>query len=131
MKTRPLPPEKARIYWEKAERFSHSARAALEARHWDPAVSAAVHAGINALDALCIARLGRRSASDAHDDAVDLLDEMSTLPAPARDEIAKHVRALLAVKHLAEYASRLCEESDARQALKHAERVLVRIREWL
>lgn len=120
-----------RIYWEKSQRFAGSARAATEAGQWDPAVSAAVHAAINGLDALSIARLGRRSSSDSHEDAVDLLDEMKSDPAAVRVEIAKHFRALVEVKHLAEYEARLCEANDGHQAMKHMERALVQIQSLL
>lgn len=127
MKDRPFAPEKVRVYWEKSQRFAASARAAAEAGLWDPAVSAAVHAAINAIDALSMARLGRRSSSDSHEDAVDLLDEMKSDPEPTRADIAKHFRALLMVKHLAEYEARLCEANDGRQAIKHVDRALAQI----
>lgn len=131
MKNRSLGPEKVRVYWEKSQRFAASARAADEAGQWDPAVSAAVHAVINGLDALSIARLGRRSTSDSHGDAVDLLDDMKDDPAAMRAEIGKHFRALVEVKHVAEYEARLCEASDGHQAIKHMDRALAQIQTLL
>ena len=131
MKGRALGPEKVRVYWEKSQRFAASAHAAARAGHWDPAVSAAVHAAINGVDALSIARLGRRSSSDSHADAVDLLDAMESDPAATRAEIAKHFRALLAVKHLAEYEARLCDANDGNRAVRHMDRALDQVEKLL
>lgn len=131
MTNRTFAPEKVRVYREKSQRFAAAARAAAEAGQWDPAVSAAVHAVINGLDALSSARLGRRSSSDSHGDAVDLLDDMKSDPAAVRAEIAKHFRALVTVKHLAEYEARLCEANDCHQAIKHMERALAQIESLL
>lgn len=128
MKTRRLDPAKASVFLQKAERFAAASRAAQASSHWDPAVSLAVHAGISAFDALCVSRLGRRAAADAHEEAVDLLGEIRNLAGHERRSIAQHLKALLAVKHLAEYEDRLCDERDAANAVLQMGRLLERVR---
>ena len=129
MKTRGLPPEKARIYEEKSRRYEAAARSAHGEGNWDPAVSAAVHAVINAVDAVCIASLGERAAADDHEAAVELLLKVPTLAAEKRTQAAKHFKALLALKHAAEYEDRLCDEKEAKRALQSLERALGALRE--
>ena len=53
-----------------------------------------------------------------------LLQQMPNLPGGDRDHLEKHLRALLEVKNLAEYESRLLAEADAKRALDHMRRVL-------
>jgi hypothetical protein len=128
LRTRGLPSEKARVYAEKARRYEAAAHAAYEGGNWDPAVSAAVHAVINAVDAACVSALGHRAAADDHEAAVGLLLQVSTLEPAKRGLAAKHFKALLALKHAAEYEDRLCEESEARRALQSLGRALAALR---
>lgn len=123
MKTRDLPPGKARVYAEKARRFEAAALAAWEQAAWDAVVSAAVHAAISAVDARCIGDLGKRAASDDHETAVALLLQVPGLGEEERLQAAKHFKALLALKHGAEYEDRLCEEGEARRAVRSLERL--------
>lgn len=116
------------MYAEKARRYEAAARSAFEQANWDPAVSAAVHAVINAVDAACVQALGKRAAADDHEAAVELLLQVPTLTADARRQAAKHFKALLALKHAAEYEDRLCEEAEARRALQSLERGLAALR---
>lgn len=129
MRNRGLDPAKAAVYWAKAERFAAAARDAQSASRWDPAVSAAVHAGINAFDALCVRRLSRRAATERHDEAVHLLDEIRMLTTPDRESIARHFKSLLAAKHLEEYEDRLCDEREAKNAVTQMDRLLRLVRD--
>lgn len=126
-----MAPAKARTYAEKARRFASLARFGVERREWDPAISNAVHAAISGLDALCIVRLRRRSASDDHDDAASLLLSIRDLPRKELEAVARHFRSLMRLKFLAEYEDRLCDEADARRALQHLDRLLPPIFGWL
>lgn len=103
---------------EKARRYEAAARSAYAGGNWDPAVSAAVHAAINAVDAACILGLGERAAADDHEAAVDLLLQLADIDAAGRGQAAKHFKGLLALKHAAEYEDRLCTEPEARRALQ-------------
>jgi hypothetical protein len=119
-----LPPEKARVYEQKSMRYAAAARTAYQQGHWDPAVSAAVHAVLSAVDAACILGLGQRAADEDHGAAVELLLKAPQLEATKRQLAAKHFKALLALKHAAEYEDRLCEEGEARRALQSLDRAL-------
>lgn len=130
MKTRPLDPARARVYVEKARRFADAADLGMRHGQWDPAVSAASHALISAVDAVCVRRLGRRSASDDHAEAAALLGEVPGLPADQRRTVVKHLTAVLALKHGAEYEDRLVEEAEARRAMQALARALPVLLRW-
>jgi hypothetical protein len=63
------------------------------------AAASAVLAGIAASDAACCASLGRRSRSQDHRDAADLLRQIE----PGGDGIAKQFGRLIALKDAAQY----------------------------
>lgn len=123
-KTSAAPSAKAKVYWEKAQRYARAARANAAAGENDPAVSNAVHAVINVADALCIQYLGKRSASGAHGDALRLLGTATDLDAGVREQVGKRLGALLSVKHLAEYEDELVGDADVAEALKDMERAI-------
>ncbi len=119
--------ETARIqaanYLKKAEGHLAQALEASAAGRWDTAVLLAVHAGISAADAACVAEHGVRSISQIHMDQVRLIRQLFP-----RDEEAKkasnHLAALLDRKNTVEYEGRLCRAHDAEAATKHAERLV-------
>ena len=86
------------------------------------AVSNAVLAGIAAADAICCRTLGVRSASSEHGDAGHLLTET---PGSGQDA-ARHLRRLLAAKHMAQYDDRNPTIAETKQALRNM-RALLRI----
>ncbi|HEX2038858.1 MAG TPA: HEPN domain-containing protein [Acidimicrobiales bacterium] len=117
----------ARQYLAKAEEFLTVAEECVVAGYHIAATGNAVHAAINAADAVCGIRMGQRSAGQAHDETLDLLREAG------RDgvELAKHLARLLPLKTRAEYepddvpkgvASKAVE--SARKALTVARRVV-------
>lgn len=124
MKTRDLPPGRAAVYLQKARRFRAAAEACLAQGQWDPAVSAAVHAGINAVDAACVRSLGRRSSGPQHEEAGGLLARIESIPAGQRNRLVRHSEILVAMKHRAEYEDRLCDEADAKRAVGEMRKLL-------
>lgn len=64
--------KKARNYLTKAENSLRMAKIAVKEEAYDNAVMSAVHAAINALDALTVSYLGKR-ASGSHTDVLVLL----------------------------------------------------------
>lgn len=119
---------KAPVYWRKAHRFARAAHQNAEAQEWDPALSNAIHALINAADAFCVHYRGERSAGDAHEDALDLLAGLDELDAAARQGLGRHLGALLSRKNLAQYEGRLVEGREVQDALKHLDRGLDPVR---
>ncbi len=122
MKTRQVDRSAAGFYLKKAEECRNSMMRAFENREWNACVINAIHAAISSADAFCVARLGMRSASERHEDALVLFQGI----APENEEIkknVKHLSGLLGIKTEAEYGERLFYEKDAELAIKHAERL--------
>lgn len=77
------------------------------------AVANAVLAGIAAADAVCCVRLGRRSTSSNHDDAVRLL-------APVDTGLARHLATLIEVKNPSQYGTSLLNKDKVTRAMRAA-----------
>jgi hypothetical protein len=73
MRTKPVSGAQVRAYAGKAEEYADTAASELEAGCYIAATSLAIHAGINAADAVCGARLGERAAGEDHDQVLTLL----------------------------------------------------------
>lgn len=80
------------------------------------AASLGVLAGIAASDAACCATLGRRSRSQDHHDAEDLLGDV----VPGGSEAAKQLRRLLNLKDTAQYGFIHIGGQDLRAVLRQA-----------
>jgi hypothetical protein len=105
-------------YLAKAEEYATAAVSELEAERGIAATSLAIHAGINAADAVCGLRLGRRAAGQDHDEVLKLLRQ-------AGDdgiELEKHLRRLLPMKTKAEYDPDDIPLSTASKAVDRAEK---------
>jgi hypothetical protein len=107
-----------RTYARKAEEFARAAASELDAGRAIAATSLAIHAAINASDAVCGARLGKRSAGQDHDEVLAFLSEAG------RDGAAleKELRRLLPLKTTAEYEPDEIPVSVARKAVERATR---------
>jgi HEPN domain-containing protein len=122
MKTRAVDRSDAPNYLHRADECLHAAQRSFETGEWDACVIMAVHCAIAAADAVCVAKLGLRNASDRHNDAVQLFASIGS-----SEEIVKnvqHLSNLLDIKTSAEYGNRLQLRPNAEAALKHAERFL-------
>lgn len=126
MKTRAEARHKARIYYQKALRYSSAARDNHDAGLHDPAMSNAIHAVINLVDAICIQVSGLRSSSGDHGDAVRLLAKSKVDP-KVREAVGKRLISLLSVKHLAEHEGTLITPAQSAAAIKDLERALIAI----
>jgi HEPN domain-containing protein len=131
LKTRPVDRGRYRIYLEKAERFLRIADVAVDRGEWDPALSAAIHAAISAVDAVCVQRLAARSAEENHEDATNLLRTASDLPASDLATLSKQFELLVGMKTLAEYEDRLVTGQDAKEGHKLASRIVAKVRAWI
>ncbi len=88
-----------RSYAAKAAEFVEAAASDLAAGRNIAATSLAIHAGINSADAVCGARLGKRSTWQDHDQVLDLLRQAG----PDGAEVERELRRLLPLKTKAEY----------------------------
>lgn len=117
-RTKKVSAAQVRAYAGKAQEYVDAAESEIEAERFIAATSLAVHAGINASDAVCGARLGERAAGDSHDHVLALLRTAG------KDgiEVEKELRRLLPLKTKAEYEPDDVAVGDATRAVERAQR---------
>ena len=74
-RTRPVTAIQVRSYVAKGQEYLAAARTELDADRHIAATSLAIHAAINAADAVTGVRTGRRAGGQDHDQALALLNE--------------------------------------------------------
>jgi hypothetical protein len=115
---KPVSAAQVRAYAAKAQEFAEAAVSDLAAGRNIAATSLAVHAGINAADAVCGARLGHRAAGDDHHHVLVLLREAG----PDGAAVERELRRLLPLKTKAEYEPDDIASSVATKAVERAQR---------
>jgi HEPN domain-containing protein len=117
-RSRVVTAQQTRSYLSKAEEFIDAATAELAAERTIAATSLAIHAAINAADAVTGARTGRRAAGPGHDEVLALLRDAG------RDgmEVERNLVRLLPMKTRAEYEPDAIAASAARTAVDRARR---------
>jgi hypothetical protein len=103
----------ARQYLGKAEEFLAVAQECLDAARFIAATGNAVHAAINAADAVCGARTGTRSAGQDHGEVLALLRQAGR----EGTDLAKQLARLLPLKVQAEYEPDDIPKSAATRAV--------------
>lgn len=98
-RTRPVSIVQVREYLAKAEEYLLAASTELKVERNIAATSLAIHAGINAADAVCGARLKVRAAGQDHKEVIKLLGDAGEDGA----QLAKDLQRLLPMKTKAEY----------------------------
>ncbi len=110
-------------YLKRAEECYHAAKNSLEAQEWNATTISAIHAVIAGSDAMCIYFLGKRNASESHNEAAALFKTIK-----AEDEEintnANRIARILSIKSMAEYEERLVFRTEAEKVLKDCERFL-------
>ena len=99
VRTKPVSAAQVRAYAGKAEEYALAAASELKAGRCIAATSLAIHAAINAADAVCGARLGQRSAGEDHDQVLVLLRQAGKDGADIESDLLR----LLPLKTKAEY----------------------------
>ena len=118
MRYKPVSGAQVRAYAGKAEEYADDAASEIEAGRYIAATSLAIHAGINAADAVCGARLGERAAGEDHDQVLLLLRQAG----PDGTKVEKELRRLLPLKTKAEYEPDDVAPGVATKALERAQR---------
>lgn len=118
LRTRPVSTAQVRAYAGKAQEFVDAAINELAAGRFIAASSLAVHAGINAADAVCRARIGQRAAGDDHGQVLVLLTDAG----PDGADVERELRRLLPLKTTAEYEPDDVARSTATKAVERATR---------
>jgi hypothetical protein len=105
----------------KGAEFLSAAVVSLDACRWNAAGLDAIHAGIAAADAALIAACGVLIISDDHGMVVSLLEGgVASFGAPQR----RQMLGLLRMKNVVAYEQRLLSETEARQLVDHARRLV-------
>lgn len=117
-RTKPVSGAQVRAYAGKADEYAAAAANEVAAGRYIAATSLAIHAAINAADAVCGARLGQRGAGDDHDQVLTLLGQAG----PDGGAVGKELRGLLPLKTRAEYDPEDVAPATATKAVKRAER---------
>jgi hypothetical protein len=115
-------------YLQKAVEMLDVAEYAAKQSKNNAAVTASVHCAINAIDALAVYYLGKRHAG-GHEGAVDSIK--SVLGQTELRDVAKQFGGLIALKNEAEYQPNLMKDSQARDAVARASRILSKAKQKL
>jgi len=118
MRTKPVSGAQVRAYAGKAKEYADAAASELAAGRYIAATSLAIHAGINAADAVCGARLGEGAAGEDHDQVLTLQRQAG----PDGTKVEKELRRLLPLKTKAEYEPDDVAPGEATKALERARR---------
>jgi len=102
----------------KADEYLAAATSELDAGRSIAATSLAIHAGINAADAVTGMRIGRRAAGQDHDEVLKLLREAGRDGA----EVERSLSRLLPLKTKAEYEPDDIPRPEAKRAVERAAR---------
>ena len=111
----------AQNYWRRSQELFESMRNNLIVENWNAAVIDGVHAAISANDAITVAAIGKRSTSNNHLDAAELL--VQAVPSHLKPEVSR-LRRILYVKSHVEYGPSLIRVAEAEQVAKDVERFI-------
>lgn len=115
-------------YLQKAEEMLDVAQYAAHGSKNNAAVAASVHCAINAIDALAVFYLGRRH-SGGHEEAMNAIK--GAVSETEFREVARQFSGLIALKNEAEYQPDLMKETQARDAVTRASRILSKAKQKL
>ncbi len=117
-RTKPVSVDQVAAYVAKSEEFADSAADEFKSQRYIASTSLAIHAAINAADAVCGARLGRRAAGQDHHEVLSLLREAGADGVA----LAKDLKRLLPLKTQVEYEPGAVAQGVASKALERAKR---------
>jgi hypothetical protein len=118
VRTRAATVDQVRVYVAKASEYLEAAEESLEAGRFIAATSLAIHAAINAADAVTGMRLGLRSAGDDHSRTQVLLAQAG----PDGADVSRHLSRLLPLKTRAEYDPDDIPPATAKRAVDQSRR---------
>ena len=116
LRTKPVSGAQVRAYAGKAQEYADAAANELEAGRFIAATSLAIHAGINAADAVCGARIVKRSTGEDHDQVLNMLGDAG----PDGAKVQRELRRLLPLKTSTEYEPDEVAAGVARKAVERS-----------
>lgn len=121
MKTSNVDKSDATNYWKRSGELLESMRNNLLLENWNAAVIDGVHSAISANDALTVAAIGKRSTSDHHLDAVELLKQ--SISSDLRPDLGR-LRQIINIKSHVEYGPSLVTPKEAQRIAQTVERFI-------
>ncbi len=118
-KTKKVERKLYRNYFKKAESFYKAAGSSIKELNYEASALASIHCVISGVDAFLVFKLGERSSSERHSDAVRLLSQAGGTDSK---QAIKHADAVLSEKTAVEYLDVLVTEKQALELFKHADR---------
>jgi len=106
---------------KKAKECLNATQNSFIEEEWNASTISAIHACIAACDAMCVYFLGKRTASESHNDAVTLFKTIKS--GKEMDTNANRIIRILRIKNMAEYEERLVFKAEAEKILKDCERL--------
>ncbi len=130
MRIRHVEKSRYRIYLQKAGEFYEEMEAALAGGRWNAVGLNGIHCLISSCDALTVCFLGKRSASQRHEDVIKLINELDIDEKTKRSRLGQAL-SILQPKTKVEYEGELFTEKEARPMAKRVERFYAWAREML
>lgn len=119
IKTKSVERNLYRNYFKKAESFHKAAESSIKEFNYEAAALACIHCVISGIDAFLVFKLGERSSSERHSDAIKLLSQAGGTDSK---QAIKHADAVLSEKTAVEYLDVLITEKQALELYKHTDR---------
>lgn len=117
-RTKPVSLNQVAEYVAKSEEFVEAAADEFRSQRYIASTSLAIHAAINAADAVCGARIGRRAAGQDHYEVLSLLQEAGADGV----SLARDLQRLLPLKTRVEYEPDAIAQGVANKTLERAQR---------
>ncbi len=121
MRIRHVEKSRYRIYLQKAREFYDEMESALANERWNAVGLNGIHCLISSCDALTVYFLGKRSASQSHEDVIKLINELDINERTKRDRLGQAL-SILQPKTRVEYEGELFTEKEARTMTKRVGR---------
>ncbi len=121
MRIRHVKKSRYRIYLQKATEFYDEMENALANERWNAVGLNGIHCLISSCDSLTVYFLGKRSASQNHEDVIKLINELDIDEKTKRDRLGQAL-SILQPKTRVEYEGELFTEKEARTMAKRVGR---------
>ena len=115
--------ERYKGFKEKAEQYYQGMKNEFEEGRPNNSVTMAVHCAISWTDAFTVYKLGKKSSSQSHGEAVGLLKDAKSSDESRKAQICKDLLRLIELKTPAEYEEGILSRSDAKKTLRLCEKI--------
>ncbi len=122
-RTKHVSREKFKGFQKKAEEDYEGMRSEFERGRYNTAVILAVHCAISWTDAFTVYKLGKKSSSQSHGEAIVLLKETKASDEKTKAQICRDFLQLIQLKTPAEYEDGILSKTDARRAVYLCEKI--------